>query len=413
MTRVVVVGGGVAGLTFARELHRNVHGNVDVLVLESGGRRTGRAQRSFDDPVFTHATSTVVRTTERGPEWYPRGRGVGGGALINGRLAMEGTPSDWDAWSTTYGAHGWSWASVAPHVRAVPVETVASPDGDRWAAVGRSIGWRVEQTQVFAQPIDAMMAGVVRESSHVEALIVRDGRVEGVRTTTGEMIEADHVVLAAGALASPGLVLSSGLTENASVAGVTDHPALTFIVHAQTSHRGVGMVCRRDDMQIVTMHDRDQVMIIGALLRVYSRGTIERQGNDTSIDFGVLGDSRDVDGLGQCLDEMIRFAMCLGQEGQVFCGTESTPLAKLCDMHIGERIAWMRRNVSGNWHAACSMPMSANGLVDADGRVAGVPNLWCCDASVMCDLPRAPTQLPVMAIASTIAARFAARCVTS
>ena len=173
------------------------------------------------------------------------------------------------------------------------------------------------------------------------------------------------------------------------------------------------MVCRRDDMQIVTMHDRDQVMIVGALLRVFSRGTIEFRENDTTIDLGMLGDSRDVDGLGQCLDEMIRFAMCLGQEGQVFCGTESTPLAKLCDMHIGERIAWIRRNMSGNWHAACSMPMSANGLVDADGRVAGVPNLWCCDASVMCDLPRAPTQLPVMAIASTIAARFAARCVTS
>lgn len=413
MTRVVVVGGGVAGLTFAHVLRREAGGNVDVTVLESGERRAGSAPRSLNDPTVTHADSMVVRTIERGPEWYPRGRGVGGGALINGRLAMAGTPSDWDAWATRHGAHGWSWERVAPHVRAVPVATVASPDGERWATAGRTIGWNVVPTRIFAQPVDESMADVVRESSHVEALIVRKDHVEGVRTTSGDVVAADHVVLAAGALVSPVLLLSSGLVGGTSLLGVKDHPAVSFTVHCQSSHVGVGVVCERNDMQIVTMHDRDQVMIVGALLRVHSRGSIERRGDSTRIGLGMLDDVRDVDGLAQCLDEMIRFASWLGRDLQVTCGTDATPLAELRDMGNAERNAWIRRNVSGNWHAACSMPMGTNGVVDTDGRVAGRSHLWCCDASVLCDLPRAPTQLPVMAVASVLASRFAARYATS
>lgn len=414
MTRVVVVGGGVAGLTFAHVLRREADGNVDVVVLESGGRRVGMAQVSMDDPHFTHANSMVVRTAERGPEWYPRGRGVGGGALINGRLAMVGLPSDWDAWSTIHGAVGWSWERIAPHVEAVPVMEVKTPEMNRWADAGRERGWTVAPTHVFAQPIEDMMGGAVVEQAHVDALVIDAGHVVGVRSAAGGVVYADHVVLAAGALASPGLVLTSGLSDGTSLHGLKDHPAVSFVVHvADGTHVGVGVVCQRDDMQIVTMHGRNHVTIVGAALRVYAQGSIAQRGNRTLATMKMLSDTRDVENMARCLDEMIRFASCLGMDEQVFCGTEATPLEMLRAMKETERVSWLRRNVSGNWHASCSMPMGEDGLVDADGRVAGSDNVWCCDASVMCDLPRAPTQLPTMAVASEIATRFAATCATS
>jgi choline dehydrogenase-like flavoprotein len=185
MTRVVVVGGGVAGLTFAHVLRRESRGNVDIVVLESGERRVGTAQLPMDDPHFTHADSLVVRTAERGPEWYPRGRGVGGGALINGRLAMAGAPSFWDAWSTDHGAVGWSWERIEPHVAAVPVVEVLSPEMNRWANAGRAIGWTVLPTQVFGQPIDDMIGDAVVEQAHVDALVMDAGHVVGVRSSCG------------------------------------------------------------------------------------------------------------------------------------------------------------------------------------------------------------------------------------
>lgn len=414
MTRVVVVGGGVAGLTFAHVLRRESRGNVDIVVLESGERRVGTAQLPMDDPHFTHADSLVVRTAERGPEWYPRGRGVGGGALINGRLAMAGAPSFWDAWSTDHGAVGWSWERIEPHVAAVPVVEVLSPEMNRWANAGRAIGWTVLPTQVFGQPIDDMIGGAVVEQAHVDALVMDAGHVVGVRSAAGYIVRADHVVLAAGALASPGLVLSSGLLDSTSVHGLKDHPAVSFTVRATGgTHAGIGVVCERDDMQIIAMHARDHVTIVGAALKVYAQGSIAQREKDTVAMMNMLSDARDVENVSQCLDEMIRFVSCLGMDEQVFCGTDATPLGALRAMKEIERVSWIRRNVSGNWHASCSMPMGGGGLVDADGRVAGSDNVWCCDASVMCDLPRTPTQLPTMAVASEIAARFAATCVTS
>jgi choline dehydrogenase-like flavoprotein len=42
-------------------------------------------------------------------------------------------------------------------------------------------------------------------------------------------------------------------------------------------------------------------------------------------------------------------------------------------------------------------------VVDSGGAVHGIGGLWVADASVFPDIPRAATQIPVMAVASRIA----------
>ena len=51
----------------------------------------------------------------------------------------------------------------------------------------------------------------IRCNSDVQSLLIEDGRCFGVQLSTGETIEAGHVILSAGALQSPGLLMKSGV----------------------------------------------------------------------------------------------------------------------------------------------------------------------------------------------------------
>lgn len=408
MTRVVVVGGGIAGLTFARILSRS--SSAEVVVVESGADGCGQEPHAFDDPRCTHCDSTVVRTAERGAEWYPRARGVGGGALINGRLARVRRP---DHWFPLHGARPWSWNELEHHLRAIPLIEHNIVAVSRWAAVAEhaatEAGWHVVPTHLLGG--DVREGFEIRTNFHATSLVEEDGCVRGVRSTTGAIEYADRVVLAAGTLASPGLIGARALSTTTRHYGLKDHPAVCFEWQGSgEEHHGVGIVLEHDDIQIVTMHEGDRIVMVGAALRVDSTGFMEWRSGNIVFDFQMLRDQRDVDRLDRCMTEMIRLAQSLIAivGGVVLCGSEGTSLDALERMNLDDRTRWLRRNTSGNWHAACSMPMGESGIVDHDGKVIGYENLWCCDASVLTDLPQSPTQLPVMIAASEIARRCAA-----
>ena len=394
MTSVVVVGAGVAGLTFARAL---VRADVDVVVLESGGTS------DFD----TRRDATVVRTAERGPERYPRGHGVGGGSRINGRVAMPGRVDDWNEWSGGAGMAHWAWEAVAGHAWAMHTASI-DPIG---AWPGRIIGAAMKSgyasvgARVFTDVLRADDGVNVRTDAPVGEVLVEGRRAVGVRLVDGTELAADHVVLAAGALASPQLVATCGVVGPGEFGGLKDHPAVTFAVHADDdTHRGVGVVVECGDKQIVTVHEPGRILVIGAALRVGSRGVVRIGRDGVSFDFRMLNDPQDVALLVDCVGDMLRIVADVADVAHVTCGDEGTSPAELEVMTAGERESWLRRNVTGNWHAACSMPTGS--IVDQRGRVVGADRLWCCDASVLPDLPRSPTQLPTMIVASVIADQF-------
>jgi choline dehydrogenase len=154
----VVVGAGSAGCVLANRL--SADRAVSVVVLEAGG--------SDDAPeVRTPALSTAIFGTDadwqyhteptaavmgRSLEW-PRGKLLGGTSSINGMIYNRGNRRDYDGWAAM-GNRGWSYEEVLPYFR-------RSEDHEDGSNRHHGVGGpqRVEHLR-FVHPIsDALVAG--------------------------------------------------------------------------------------------------------------------------------------------------------------------------------------------------------------------------------------------------------------
>ncbi len=257
-----MVGGGSAGCALAGRLGDR------ALLLEAGSAVLPPELRdaatligaehpwNWAHPVLLRPGSTHV---------VPRGRGLGGSSAINGANWVRATPADADAWGP-----GWTWDDLLPHYVAsetdhdeagplhgahgpVPVRrpagellhpsTVrfldaaarlgfpAEPDKNAGAAPGAGL---VPSNSVDGVRVNAAMAyrpPRVRAEATVQTVLLDGDRACGVRLDSGEVIEAGEVVLAAGAVGTPRLLLASGIGPGRRVdlpVGVefSDHPAV-------------------------------------------------------------------------------------------------------------------------------------------------------------------------------------------
>ncbi len=116
----VIVGAGSAGCVLASRL--SARGDATVLLLEAGGA---------DSSLFIHMPAGLGHLvgnrsidwgyyTEPEPElmgrrlYWPRGRVLGGSSSINAMCYTRGHPLDYDEWQRL-GATGWDYAAVLPY----------------------------------------------------------------------------------------------------------------------------------------------------------------------------------------------------------------------------------------------------------------------------------------------------------
>jgi choline dehydrogenase len=118
----VIVGAGSAGCAVARRLAES---GMRVLLLEQGRPNNswrvrmpaamGANYRPGAGYTRRYATVPQRHMDQRVVE-HPRGIGLGGSSLINGMVYLRGSPHDYDRWASE-GAQAWSYAEVLPYFK--------------------------------------------------------------------------------------------------------------------------------------------------------------------------------------------------------------------------------------------------------------------------------------------------------
>lgn len=260
----VVVGAGSAGCAVAARLSEEP--GTRVVLLEAGGAARNpwlHVPIGYAKTMY-HPTLSWNLTTEPEPELHdrrigwPRGRVLGGSSAINGLLYVRGQHADFDHWRQL-GCSGWSAAEVLPAFRraedqqrgadawhgtggplAVSDLPIRSPLTEAFIAAGQQIGlprnddfngetqggvgpfqvtarggWRCSAATAYLTPARRRPNLTVITGAAAERVLLEGRQATGIAFRHGGAVRSirarREVVLCGGAIASPRLLLLSGI----------------------------------------------------------------------------------------------------------------------------------------------------------------------------------------------------------
>ena len=261
----VVIGGGSAGCVAAARLAGEFEARV--LILEAGGpykdwilKVPAGFSKILGGTKYLTQHHTVPQEQLGGRvQLIPQGKVLGGGSSVNAQAYMRGRAADYDAWGEMAGTDLWSWEKILPHFTR---QERNQKFNDRFHGTSGSLrvsdpGFVCEMSHIYVKSLQGMglpytsdfnqgnpsgvgypqlTVGGGRRCSAVDAFIaplggnpnleivtgagvrrimLENGRAVGVEySRNGEthVVRTDgEVLLAAGALVSPQLLMLSGI----------------------------------------------------------------------------------------------------------------------------------------------------------------------------------------------------------
>ena len=494
----IVVGAGSAGCVLAAKLTEDPAARVLLLEAGSAGRTHAMTvPNAWPQNIGTAAEWGYLTTpqADAGSLVYPAGRALGGSGAINAMAHVRGHRAIYDGWAAS-GATGWAFDDLLPYFKRTetardtgrdpelrgtsgPVTVAPVPPGARhpvalaladglrqagypgtddlsgnvqegtaWVDLAITGGQRVSPADAYLRPVMIRPNLTVEAGVQATGLTIRQGRCRGVRYLRDGAAPAvadasTEVILCAGAIGSPKLLLLSGIGPAARLSelgidpvadlpgvgeNLQDHPIARAYYESGGlpgsgyNHGELYSALRSPlagaypDLQLFPIllpaappgekAPPCGYTLASSVLAPGSRGTVRLATADPGvppvIDPALFEDPKDTERAVSGL-ELIRDVVASSSFDGVR-GTELWPGSAVTSRD-GLR-AHARRVVESYYHPAgtCRMGTDKLAVTDPELRVHGVNGLRVADASVMPVITNAHPHATVLAIAEKAAA---------
>ena len=400
---IVVIGGGTAGCTVVSTLASMT--TQPIVLIEPGSPSLHDDESAFFSVLADAALSREVQITlvDGGSDQpYVQAQVLGGGSAINGLLLTGEEPSFLSGLTR-----------VASEADCGQVGTALLAENGRFSRLWWN-GGRWNPGRAVQHLVDEGRVTIISDSV---TYLEHAQRVVTVAHTTNEAIEGSLFVMCAGALATPALLLHSSLER--AVSGIGDglqnHPTITFTLQLKqsVSQRFDAAVVRESrsssGAELLTIayertnaDDATTGLLSVSLMDPESRGGVWRSQTAMQHDFNMLATIRDRVAMREAVRELISTAMSASFSAishRVLVYSDGTSVEVLDAMKNAELDEWIAEHLTVVSHATSS----CHEIVDSDGKVRGVGNLYIADSSILHSVPPCSPAGPVVIEAARIA----------